>query len=41
MFLAAPNKYFRMISEGSCDWRLERLCWKFSFAITGQEYITF
>ncbi len=30
----APNQH-RMMSEGSCDWRLKSLCWKFSFAITG------
>ncbi len=36
----APNQHIRMISEGSCDtedW--SNGCWKFSFAITGINYI--
>ncbi len=28
------NQHIRIISEGSCDWRLEWICWKFSFSNT-------
>jgi len=37
--VTAPNHCFRMISEGSCDWRLESWFWKCCFAITKINYI--
>ncbi len=35
---SATNKHIRLISEGSCD---TEDCWKFSFAITGINYIKY